>query len=106
MVELHHEELSAIHETSLLAILARQKEKILEADREWRDIKTHLAWACRQQDDILHATAVAAADARGEIAPDMDATEGSTAGSLTTMTMTYLEQMKHLSQLCPLCLSL
>ncbi len=72
MAELHHEELSESHETSHLAMLARQKE----ADREWKDIKTHLASACHQQDDILQATAAAAAaEARGEIAADMDATE-------------------------------
>ncbi len=74
----YHEELSASHENrSLFEMLARQREKVLEADRDWQDIKAQLASACRQQDNILQANAVAAAvaEAIGEIAPDMDATE-------------------------------
>ncbi len=58
MMALHNVELSVSHETSLLAMLAIQREKVLEADREWQDIKAHLASACRQQDGVLHATTI------------------------------------------------
>ncbi len=59
MMVLHHEKLSAsLDASSLLAMLARQKEKALEAVREWQDIKAHLASAYRQQDDILQANAI------------------------------------------------
>ncbi len=69
----YHEELSASHENrSLFEMLARQKEKVLEADREWQDIKAQLASACRQQDDVLK---VNAEGGRRELVGNLDATE-------------------------------
>ncbi len=69
----YHEELSASHENrSLFEMLARQKEKVLEADREWQDIKAQLGSACRQQDDVLKVNAEGGGR---ELVENLDATE-------------------------------
>ncbi len=69
----YHEELSASPENrSLFEMLARQKEKVLETDREWQDIKAQLVSACRQQDDVLKVNAVGGGR---ELVGNLDATE-------------------------------